>query len=78
MALLHIAELSWVFWKKIFRALGFSSCCCCSDLAKLAAEIFRIYSDANFAFALRVRVEFRSAVSIHGFESGIDVYHTYM
>lgn len=78
MALLHIAELSWVFWKKIFRALHFSSCCCCSDLEMLAAEIFRIYSDASFAFALWARVEFRSAVSIHGFESGIDMYHTYL
>lgn len=78
MALLHIAELSWVFWKKIFRALHFSSCCCCSDLEMLAAEIFRIYSDASFAFALWARVGFRSTVSIHGFESGIDMYHTYL
>lgn len=76
MALLHIAELSWVFWKKIFRALGF--CSCCSDLEMLAAEIFRIYSDGSFTFVLWARVEFRSAVSIHGFGSGIDVYHTYM
>lgn len=77
MALLPIVELSRVFWKKIFRALGFSSCCC-SDLEMLAAEIFRIYSDASFTFALWARVEFRSTVSIHGFESGLDVYHTYM
>lgn len=77
MAVLHADEFSRVFGKKIFRALGFSSCCCCSDLEMLTAEICRIYSDAGFALALWARVEFRSAVSIHGFESGIDTYHTY-
>lgn len=40
MALLHMAELSWVLCKKIFRELGFSFCCCCSDLEMLATEIW--------------------------------------
>lgn len=74
--LLHIALLSWVFCKEIFRALGFSSCCCCTGLEMLADEVFRIYSDENFDFALWARLEFRPADSTCEFESGIDPYHT--
>lgn len=42
----------------------------------LADEVFRIYSDENFDFALWARLEFRPADSTCEFESGIDPYHT--